>query len=74
MTVKDSENKTATGECTVAVKTTLGIDQRIAGALRQGTKPTAPFCAWNDFVNFTTVFNAMGRAPPFCEFFLQVRV
>jgi CheY-like chemotaxis protein len=38
---------------------TLDGNQQVAGALRQGTKPTALFCAWNDFVKIVTDFNAM---------------
>jgi hypothetical protein len=45
---------------------TLDGNQQVAGALRQGMKPTALFCAWNDFVKIVTDFNAMGRASPFC--------
>jgi hypothetical protein len=52
----------------------LGKNQQRVGALRQGTKPTAPFWVVNDFIKLLTGFNAIGRAPPFCEFFLQGRV
>jgi len=61
MTVTDPENKTATGECAVAVKTTLGVNQRIAGALRESTAT----CPLKDSTWVVPFFNTMGRAPPF---------